>query len=77
VVTPATELEHQPKGECTAMVGLAGALCGILTVCGDGKTARRIAQGMLGETCDSEDQAADALGEICNMITGNFDARPR
>jgi len=71
-VTSANESAPKPKVEFTAMVGLAGALCGILTVCCDGKTARQIAQGMLGDTVDSEDQAADALGEICNMITGNF-----
>jgi chemotaxis protein CheX len=27
---------------------------------------------MLGETVDSQDQVADALGEICNMVAGNF-----
>jgi CheY-specific phosphatase CheX len=27
---------------------------------------------MLGDAASSEEQAADALGEICNMITGNF-----
>jgi chemotaxis protein CheX len=27
---------------------------------------------MLGDTADAEQQVADALGEICNMIAGNF-----
>lgn len=27
---------------------------------------------MLGDAAESEDQVADALGEICNMVTGNF-----
>lgn len=27
---------------------------------------------MLGGTADSEDEVVDALGEICNMIAGNF-----
>jgi chemotaxis protein CheX len=64
--------EHKENAEFTAMVGLAGALCGVLTVCCDAKTARQIATRMLGDAAGSEDQAADALGEICNMITGNF-----
>ena len=56
------------------MVGLAGALCGVLTVCCNAKTARQIAKSMLGDTADSEEQVADALGEICNMIAGNFES---
>jgi chemotaxis protein CheX len=69
-----------PKGETvaspggyTAMVGIAGALCGILTISCDKKTAGEIAKSMLGpEIADSEEQVSDALGEICNMIAGNF-----
>jgi len=71
-VKPIVQSEHTPSGEFTAMVGLAGALCGILTVSCDAKTARHIATCMLGDAASSEEQAADALGEICNMITGNF-----
>ena len=54
------------------MVGLAGSLCGVLTIRCDAKTARQVAKCMLGEMADSEQQVADALGEVCNMITGNF-----
>jgi chemotaxis protein CheX len=71
-VTTAAESEPRPKGKFTAIVGLAGALCGVLTICCDAKTASRIAQAMLGDAAESEDQVADALGEICNMVTGNF-----
>ena len=71
-VKPVAPSEHEANAEFTAMVGLAGALCGILTVCCDAKTARQIATCMLGDAAGSEEQAADALGEICNMITGNF-----
>jgi CheY-specific phosphatase CheX len=67
--------EHQQQhGGFTAMVGLAGALCGVLTVCCGAKTASGIATSMLGDTVDSEEQVADALGEICNMIAGNFES---
>jgi len=71
-VKPAAESEPKPNPEFTAMVGLAGALCGVVTVCCDAKTARQIAQFMLAEAADSEEQVGDALGEICNMVAGNF-----
>ncbi len=71
-VKPVAQPEPRPHGEFTAMVGLAGALCGILTVCCDAETARQIAKSMLGDAAISEEEVVDALGEICNMITGNF-----
>jgi chemotaxis protein CheX len=70
-VKPA-QVEHKPSGEITAMIGLAGALCGILTVRCSTKTAEEIAKKMLGGTTNSAQEVADALGEICNMIAGNF-----
>jgi hypothetical protein len=74
-VKPATPSERElPHGEFTAMVGLAGALCGVLTVCCAAKTAGLIGKNMLGGTNISEDEVVDALGEICNMITGNFES---
>ncbi len=71
-VKPTREPEAMIHGQFTAMIGLAGALCGILTVCCSAETARQIAQSMLGDTVDCEDQVSDALGEVCNMIAGNF-----
>ena len=71
---PVAPSEHKTNAEFTAMVGLAGALCGILTVCCDANTAHQIATRMLGDAASSEEQAADALGEMCNMITGNFES---
>ena len=44
----------------------------MVTVCCAAKTAGQIAKGMLGDTGDSEGQVVDALGEMCNMIAGNF-----
>jgi hypothetical protein len=70
-VKPASS-EHVVNGEFTAMVGLAGALCGVLTIRCDAKTARHVVKSMLGDTADSEQQVADALGEVCNMVAGNF-----
>jgi chemotaxis protein CheX len=71
-VKVAEQSEHKPNEEFTAMVGLAGAMCGILTVRCDAQTAGEVAKRMLGDTADSQQQVADALGEICNMIAGNF-----
>jgi outer membrane protein OmpA-like peptidoglycan-associated protein len=73
-VKPTAESEQKPKGEFTAMVGLAGALCGILTVCCDRKTAGQLAKSILGEEAKSGEEVADALGEVCNMIAGNFES---
>jgi chemotaxis protein CheX len=71
-VTRAEPSEHKAPGGFTAIVGLAGALCGVVTVCCGAKTACQIAKAMLGDTADSAGQAVDALGEMCNMIAGNF-----
>lgn len=71
-VDPKSEAGPKVKGEFTAIVGLAGALCGIVTVCCSAETARQIANCMLGEAAVSEDHVADALGEVCNMVAGNF-----
>ena len=64
--------------DTTAMVGLAGTLCGVLSIRCDASSAAAIASRMLGEPVGSTsctDQLRDALGEICNMIAGNFKAR--
>lgn len=70
-VKPMAQSENKPRGDFTAMIGLAGALSGILTVCCDAKAAGEIATSMLGAAA-SEGQVADALGELCNMVAGNF-----
>jgi chemotaxis protein CheX len=71
-VKPVAQSGHTPDRQFTAMVGLTGSLCGILTVCCGGKTAHGLAKAMLGAAAQSEAEVGDALGEICNMITGNF-----
>jgi len=62
--------------EVAGMVGLAGELCGVLTLrCGK-KSARRIACQMLQVSEDEATaQATDAVGEICNMVAGSFKAK--
>lgn len=63
-----------PAGEnFTAMVGLAGSLRGVVTFFCEAHSAKLIAARMLGpEITSSEDQVCDAIGEICNMVAGNF-----
>jgi chemotaxis protein CheX len=72
-VRPGTKTDGLVSGGCTAMVGLAGSLCGILTFSCDAKTSRELAKCMLGpEVANSDNEVSDALGEICNMVAGNF-----
>jgi chemotaxis protein CheX len=69
-VTPSGE---QPALDVTAMVGLAGQMCGVLSLRCDGKSATLMASKMLGVDPDKVGpEMSDALGEVCNMIAGNF-----
>ena len=72
-IKPAPRGERPVNCEFTAMVGLAGSLCGIISFSCARETARQVATCMIGpEIADSPQQVSDALGEICNMIAGNF-----
>ena len=62
--------------DVTAMVGLAGQLCGVLSVRCSGKAAALMTSKMLGvELNKVGPQVADALGEVCNMVAGNFKSK--
>jgi chemotaxis protein CheX len=55
------------------MVGLAGAMCGVLTIRCNAKAGTNMASKMLGiDTDQAASQICDAMGEICNMVAGNF-----
>jgi chemotaxis protein CheX len=59
--------------DTTSIVGLAGKLCGTMTVSCGAKSATLIASKMLAmEAVDGSREVADALGEVCNMVAGNF-----
>ena len=59
--------------DVTAMVGLAGQLCGVLSVRCSGKAAAVMTSKMLGVALDKVgSEVADAIGEVCNMVAGNF-----
>jgi chemotaxis protein CheX len=60
----------------TAMIGLAGDLCGVLSFRCSLRSAAQIAGKMLGtDEQTSEECIRDALGEICNMVAGSFKAQ--
>ena len=59
--------------DAAAMVGLAGLLCGMLTVRCKSQAAVQMASKMLGTDSDKAGpETWDALGEVCNMVAGNF-----
>lgn len=59
--------------DVTSMVGLAGSLCGLLTLRCSSKSASLMATKMLGADAASvKGQMEDAVGEVCNMVAGNF-----
>jgi chemotaxis protein CheX len=71
-LTTPSIVEHHPS-DVTAMVGLAGQLCGLLSVHCDEKAAALMTSKMLGVPLDKVGlEVSDALGEVCNMIAGNF-----
>ena len=64
---------NPPNLEFTAMVGLAGQLCGVVTMRCTAQSAVLMTAKMLSiDPKDAEKQVWDAIGEIANMIAGNF-----
>lgn len=59
--------------DITSMVGLAGQLCGVVTLRCSSRSAARMAARMLGIEADQTGpEMWDAVGEVCNMVAGNF-----
>jgi len=72
-LTPSPEPVTEQGLNITSMVGLAGAVCGLLSVRCKTSSAILMASKMLGlELGDVGDTMLDAVGEVCNMIAGNF-----
>jgi len=73
---PSDEITLPRVADYTAMIGLAGDLCGVLSFRCSLATAGKIAGKMLGtDDQTSEECIRDALGEICNMVAGSFKAQ--
>jgi len=72
----ATEQSPHVVVDFTAMVGLAGSLCGVVGLRTSSESARQMAAKMLGsDEFDMSGNVQDAFGEICNMIAGSFKAK--
>jgi chemotaxis protein CheX len=62
-----------PRAEFTAMVGLAGDLYGVCVLRCTPTAAALMAAKMLGvDPAQAGDEKWDAVGEVCNMVAGNF-----
>jgi chemotaxis protein CheX len=71
-------VNHGPgvSADITAMVGLAGELQGMMSIRCTSAAACGMASAMLGTTITQLDNdVQDALGEVCNMVAGNFKAK--
>ena len=67
------EATMEESTDITSMVGLAGALCGLLSVRCSRPAAELMASKMLGVSPDKVGaDLCDAFGDICNMVAGNF-----
>jgi CheY-specific phosphatase CheX len=68
--------EPHQAGEFTAVIGLAGPINGVFAIRCNENTAVGIASGMLGiDEHEARAEMWDALGEVCNMVIGNFKAK--
>jgi len=79
VGTPLT-LPPEPRPpfipDFAAMVGIAGSLCGLVSIRTTADCARKITAKMLGDDeAGAAEAAQDAFGEVCNMIAGSFKGR--
>ena len=76
VKTKSDSEEGQQESALTAMIGLAGQVSGVLTVRCSPRAAAGIAEKMLGmKVAENDKSTADAVGEVCNMIAGNFKSK--
>jgi chemotaxis protein CheX len=65
-----------PAGDRTAMVGMAGAMCGMMAIRCTTSVGAKLAALMLGGSPASNSSViGDALGELCNMVAGNFKSK--
>ena len=65
-----------PRAEVTSIVGFAGALRGLFIIRTSRETAAFLACKMLGTSqAGSDAEVRDAIGEVCNMVAGNFKAK--
>ncbi|MGH9344826.1 MAG: chemotaxis protein CheX [Terriglobia bacterium] len=62
--------------DLTAIISLAGSPSGVFKIGCSDASAAHLAMRMLGSDApESEENAKDALGEVCNMIAGSIKSR--
>ena len=76
------EAEHssdpsgRPSGSVSALIAIAGAMSAVLRVRCSPETTAHVAMKMLGgEELPAKAASEDAIGEIANMIAGNFKSK--
>jgi chemotaxis protein CheX len=75
-LSPLAPADAPETHEVTAMIGMAGELCGVFGVCCSKPTAITIASHMLGLSDDEAvAHSSDAIGEVCNMVAGSFKSK--
>jgi chemotaxis protein CheX len=78
-IPPALAQQAQSVAQTKKLSGLTamvGVLCGITTIHWSTDTAIRLASKMAGdEAAKDPNIVSDALGELCNMVAGNFKAK--
>jgi chemotaxis protein CheX len=73
---PAAEGDSHVLADFTAMVGIAGTVCGVFGFRASAESAKRMAALMLGvDEVGATENVPDAFGEICNMIAGSFKSK--
>lgn len=75
-VTVAAGQKLPVLADVTGVIGIGGAFSGVFSLrCSTG-AANNIASQMLGVSAEeASSQSADAIGEICNMVAGQFKAK--
>jgi len=75
-LVPAREPFAEQELAIASIVGLAGQLCGVISIRCSPKSAALMAAKMLGvDTREAGPEMWDAVGEVCNMIAGNFKSK--
>lgn len=75
-VKPRRDANADYLAEFTVTVGLSGELRGLIGFHCSADAACRLASKMLQvDTHEFNEQALDAIGEICNMVAGNLKAK--
>jgi len=68
---PYLNTKRTAKGDVTGLIGISGFAEGVISLTLDKGCILKIVSNMLGEKFDSiDDEIADAVGELTNMIAG-------